>query len=82
MQLKVVTSFCFIENFKASSKNTMQPTKTFLFIVKCDGQVPEKLYKNFFSIRKEIYLFIQETCNGKLNTFREFFENVESLCEL
>lgn len=41
-----------------------------------------KTLQKFFAVRKEIYCFIQEMCIPKLNTFKSFFEDTESLCEL
>lgn len=40
-----------------------------------------KNLQTFFAMRKEIYLFIQEMCIAKLDTFKPFFEDVESFCE-
>jgi len=41
-----------------------------------------KILQKFFSMRKEIYLFIQEMHIAKLDSFKSFFEDIESLCEL
>lgn len=41
-----------------------------------------KFLEKFFAIRKEIFLFLQDELPTKLDEFKFFFEDLDSLCEL